>query len=251
MRSFTKFIAVGTVAAAALVTANAASAAEIFIDKAGIFKEVDVHANRAGAPAYHHNDWSGIFELQVNDGIGPGSPIRTIYGFCTDIFASITVGFNKFITENLQYHVDVLNTGYHGQVITLAQIDEIKGLANAGYAIRTHLGSYTDPYERLAAIQGAIWQIEDPTLSLVYYGPGAAGAVRASKTQAFLSHYIAVAPLLNPKGAYEIKPDLVGRGSTQPFIIGGPIPEPSTWALMIGGFGLIGATLRRRRVVAI
>ena len=25
------------------------------------------------------------------------------------------------------------------------------------------------------------------------------------------------------------------------------IPEPTTWALMIGGFGLAGAALRRRR----
>jgi hypothetical protein len=28
---------------------------------------------------------------------------------------------------------------------------------------------------------------------------------------------------------------------------GGGVPEPASWALMIGGFGLAGATLRRRR----
>jgi hypothetical protein len=28
---------------------------------------------------------------------------------------------------------------------------------------------------------------------------------------------------------------------------GGPVPEPSTWALMLGGFGLAGVALRRRR----
>jgi hypothetical protein len=30
-----------------------------------------------------------------------------------------------------------------------------------------------------------------------------------------------------------------------------PVPEPASWALMIGGFGLTGAALRRRRVAAV
>ena len=29
--------------------------------------------------------------------------------------------------------------------------------------------------------------------------------------------------------------------------LGGPVPEPATWAMMIAGFGLVGAGLRRRR----
>jgi len=32
---------------------------------------------------------------------------------------------------------------------------------------------------------------------------------------------------------------------------GGGVPEPASWALMIGGFGLAGATLRRRRAMAL
>ena len=30
---------------------------------------------------------------------------------------------------------------------------------------------------------------------------------------------------------------------------GGGVPEPATWALMIAGFGLVGASIRRRRLV--
>ena len=35
-----------------------------------------------------------------------------------------------------------------------------------------------------------------------------------------------------------------------PSDVRGPVPEPSTWALMISGFGLAGAALRRRRGLA-
>lgn len=43
----------------------------------------------------------------------------------------------------------------------------------------------------------------------------------------------------------------LGGGSGVDAIVPGVVPEPTTWALMIGGFGMAGAALRRRsRVVA-
>jgi hypothetical protein len=44
----------------------------------------------------------------------------------------------------------------------------------------------------------------------------------------------------------------VGVGNLQLNIIniGGAVPEPSSWAMLIIGFGLVGATLRRRRGMA-
>ncbi len=35
------------------------------------------------------------------------------------------------------------------------------------------------------------------------------------------------------------------------FAVEGGVPEPGTWALMIGGFGLMGAAIRRRRIPAV
>jgi hypothetical protein len=47
-----------------------------------------------------------------------------------------------------------------------------------------------------------------------------------------------IAPNGGPTGA-------VGAGT--PVLVTTPVPEPATWAMMIGGFGLLGAAVRRRR----
>ena len=37
-----------------------------------------------------------------------------------------------------------------------------------------------------------------------------------------------------------------GASLTDIRTIGGPVPEPATWAMFIGGFGLVGAAMRRK-----
>jgi hypothetical protein len=50
---------------------------------------------------------------------------------------------------------------------------------------------------------------------------------------------------------------ITGRGrprlgaSTLTITTGGPVPEPATWAMLIAGFGLVGAAARRRRQGAV
>jgi hypothetical protein len=40
------------------------------------------------------------------------------------------------------------------------------------------------------------------------------------------------------------------KGTADSFSISDPVPEPANWAMMIAGFGLVGATQRRRRLSA-
>lgn len=54
-----------------------------------------------------------------------------------------------------------------------------------------------------------------------------------------------------PSGGYESDNHTVGRWKRMSGTIfqgpAGPVPEPATWAMLIAGFGLVGATARRRR----
>lgn len=70
-------------------------------------------------------------------------------------------------------------------------------------------------------------------------------------------HAVTLAPqgsIFLPAGTYSVDVFFADRFRTQSSLefslTGEAIPEPATWAMLIAGFGLIGAAVRRRRAVA-
>jgi hypothetical protein len=61
------------------------------------------------------------------------------------------------------------------------------------------------------------------------------------------------APYWQSKGGLKLRANIIDQAAAQGSVVAGPdpiiagVPEPASWALMIAGFGLVGATARRRR----
>jgi hypothetical protein len=61
------------------------------------------------------------------------------------------------------------------------------------------------------------------------------------------------APFWHSKGGMKLRANIIDHAAAQGSVVAGldpvvaGVPEPASWALMIAGFGLVGATARRRR----
>lgn len=110
----------------------------------------------------------------------------------------------------------------------------------------------SDRYMRLAAVQSAIWQVTSNRNVYSNNGDAAFDALVDNLSGASLQNYFVggygpqghAYHLITPVQTYDSR----GRAKplTQSFAVA-DVPEPATWGLMILGFGLAGATLRRRR----
>ncbi len=55
-----------------------------------------------------------------------------------------------------------------------------------------------------------------------------------------------LAQFTNPGGGFGIPENVVATGANAAYaLIGAPVPESATWAMMIAGFGVVGGSLRR------
>jgi PEP-CTERM motif len=154
--------------------------------------------------------------------------------FCVDLEHIIYVqGYSDPLVFDTGF---VTETG-GGGTITEPISNEIGQLANFGQAIYAAGGA--NYAETLTAVQGAIWSLE--------YGVDGQRATSSNATvDAEIVHLLGSVSD-NGKGYAN---GLLADPHAEQNMVTGLVPEPASWALMIGGFGMAGAMLRRRRSAA-
>lgn len=170
-----------------------------------------------------------------------GGPAFDFTAYCVDIFHDMFLGpLNG--GAGYGYHAEALTTdsktstgaGQAGDALSVVQLQDISGLLNYSDTL-TDAGA-ADLSRRLAGIQGAIWEIENPGYSVN----------GSAQVNAYIAEDVAKAGHLPVGTMHSVFAD---DWSHQAFASGG-VPEPATWTMLIMGFGGVGALLRRRRVGA-
>ena len=216
-----------------------AATTQIHIQSAGIYApgtvQISIPSAQNSTTTTNSTDYSTPVHFIANFGGVAAAPTFDFLGFCVDLFHPINVAIDGQTPLSLNYHTATLTDDRNGTTLSAAQIRQIGGLATLGFQIAASNGADRDA--RLAAIQQAIWTIEYPTLGFTANGGFA-------NQQSFADAYVAQAPTLSGTATALYSDD----GATQGFVISG-VPEPTSWVLMIAGFGMVGYGARRQRTI--
>jgi hypothetical protein len=250
-----KALSVAAVGAAAMALATPASATAIYLDKGEMFNPVSVAFLNNPGNSYptHSSVLAAPILFTANFGTTASATTFTFLGFCVDIFDTISPGINVPANINQAYQTDTLTdnngTGSTFHTIDATLLAKINTLVTFGTAL-WNTDTLTDPSHnvsptlanQLAAVQGAIWELENPGLNVD--GSSAVDALITTYESAsfFSSHSTSKLTVIVDSG---------GSPLHQSFAFATNVPEPSTWAMMIAGFGGVGAMMRRRRKQAV
>jgi hypothetical protein len=151
--------------------------------------------------------------------------------FCVDLQHTINV---TSYDPPLVFTLGILDVDGNGNTITRGDSNRIGQLADLGQTIAK--SGDADFVLQLEAIQAAIWSIEYKTTAV------SGNSIVNDDIAAFLLS------VKDNGGGYARALIAHGPGAAgvQNMVLGG-VPEPASWALMIGGLGMTGAALRRRR----
>ena len=243
-----KFALPALAAAFVLSSASASAATTYILDRGDMPNYRTLNISGLG------NVWAGPVLFDGTYGVnGPG--FVDLVAFCVDIYHHISLGN---YTPDLTYtdaNALTFDSNSGGQTnhfsgpsgLAAADITKIGVLANYGTKVaKDNLLLSGIKNDRLAAVQGAIWQVAS---GRNVTGAGLDNLIDnlsgANYQNFFVGNYGPINTsfkLITPT----VYPAIRG---TQSFVIA--VPEPATWAMMIGGFGAIGAMLRRRRLTTV
>ncbi len=160
-------------------------------------------------------------------------------GYSLDLASTVPGGVNYF-----GYWLSALDHGNQvsffsrGKLLFVFNPQDVINAVNAGANPGAYYGNPNNPYQ--GANRG------EPYIFLNFF------ADRGSFDKIIFAE--------NPQsGGYESDNHTIGRfltkgtGTAVPLLLsaGGAVPEPATWAMLVAGMGLVGATMRRRRGTAV
>jgi hypothetical protein len=221
---------VGALAAAALAGASTPASAAIMM------------ATFAGATPYGGTDYAGLF--------GPAGA-SLAYKPVTLTVTYDTEAGNAIVSPGEDFHYGGTQFGGQGPIISaLVTIDGASQALDLSYYsyVDSYAGAWTWLYGRINT-EGN----NTSEFSITFYD-GAAGDLEAPvSTYGYGSGYLTLYKP-NDWGELLAETEFELGGMDIAYVgpsPGGMVPEPSTWALAILGFGLAGAALRARRPVLI
>jgi hypothetical protein len=259
--------AAGLAAMAAMAVATHASAAqEIKLENSSMDTTYKAYVN--GEYVY-----SNGVTFTVQDYNNPGhagatsGPQYDLFGFCVDIYHNITLGGLSLVyqTNESLTVTNPLPTNFGPtaptNVVSPTQLTALTNLIDTGWLLHQNetAGNYNLTELELAAIQAAIWKVENPTATVVVDPGQASDKAGGTKTynQLFTDYSNGVfdnagGNLADGNDRFYTIVEVNPYDGHQSFGIGWPlpgVPEPTTWAMMLTGFFGMGSVLRRQRKV--
>jgi len=208
-----------------------------------------------GPSGFHSYTYLAPIKFTAFEGTGATGPSFNFLGFCVDIFHGISLGTlnlkyddNFDLTTNSKY---LSNTPFAGGTSLSGQQKlQVGRLVNYGTLIYDQAPNTAVNINKLAALQGAVWQVINPGYA-VTSGNGAVNSLIATYSGTNYNAALTGFGHVHSGITFITETEKYGtRSAHQSFAIAA-VPEPSTWAVMILGFGLTGAVLRRRQFAMI
>ena len=251
----------GAALACGLAAASSAGATTYFLQSATM--NTTYRATIAG-PGVNATVYAAPIRFTAYEGTSAVGEASELLAFCVDIFHSISLGTLNLtyddsfeLTTNSNYNSSTVRFSGPAVPLSQAQLLQVGQLVNFGTDVWENMAAGATKDRLLAGLQGAVWKTINPTYSVTsptaqvntfivnYSSAGYAG---------FLDDFNTASHAYTPVSA---SIDLISQtnrygfqNARQAFAIAG-VPEPATWAMMILGFGAIGAVIRRRRTAAL